>query len=55
MEVDGTYTLAARDSGLVIQIPGRADIVLQPVYPDAFAGTVHASGARGLRFDQLKR
>src|SRR5713226_7085700 len=24
-EVEGTYTLAARESGLVIQIPGRSD------------------------------
>jgi len=32
-ELEGTYTLAARDSGLVIQIPGRADIVLQPIFP----------------------
>jgi CubicO group peptidase (beta-lactamase class C family) len=73
-EVEGTYTLAARDSGLVIQIPGRTDIVLQPIFPDGFAGaivgvvkfsrdgagvvtgfTVNASGARGLRFDRVKR
>jgi hypothetical protein len=73
-EVEGTYTLAARDSGLVIQIPGRADIALRPVVPDGFAGaivgvvkfsreaggavtgfTVNASGARGLRFDRMKR
>ena len=39
-EVDGEYTLAARDRGLVIQIPGRADIVLQPIFRDAFAGAV---------------
>ena len=74
VEVEGTYTLAARDSGLVIQIPGRANIILQPIFPDAFAGAivgvvkfsrdaggvvtgfaVHASGARGLRFDRVKR
>jgi len=73
-ELEGTYTLAARDSGLVIQIPRRADIVLQPIFPDAFAGaivgvvkfardargvvtgfTVNASGARGLRFDRVRR
>ena len=73
-EVEGTYTLAARTSGLAVQIPGRADIVLQPIFPDAFAGaivgvvkfsrdaggvvtgfTAHASGARGLRFDRVKR
>ena len=73
-EVEGTYTLAARDSGLVIQIPGRTDIALQPIFPDAFAGaivgvvkfsrdgggavtgfTANSSGARGLRFDRMKR
>jgi CubicO group peptidase (beta-lactamase class C family) len=73
-EVEGTYTLAARDSGLVIQIPGRADIGLQPIFPDAFAGaivgvvkfsrdaggafrgfTANSTGARGLRFDRVKR
>ena len=73
-EVEGMYTLAARDSGLVIQIPGRADIVLQPIFPDVFAGaivgvvkfsrgaggvvtafTANSSGARGLRFNRVKR
>lgn len=73
-EVEGTYTLAVRDSGLVIQIPGRTDIVLQPILPDVFAGaivgvvkfsrtvggavtgfTANSSGARGLRFDRVKR
>jgi len=73
-EVEGTYTLAARDSGLVIQIPGRTDIALQPIFPDGFAGTIlgvvrfsrdpggaitgftaNYSGARGLRFDRVKR
>jgi CubicO group peptidase (beta-lactamase class C family) len=39
-EVQGTYTLAVRDSGLMIQIPGRADIALRPIFPDAFAGAV---------------
>jgi hypothetical protein len=32
--------LTARDSGLEIQMPGRADVVLQPIFPDAFAGEV---------------
>jgi hypothetical protein len=32
--------LVARDSGLVLQIPGRNDIVLQPIFPDASAGGV---------------
>jgi hypothetical protein len=73
-ELEVTYTLAARDSGLVIQMPGRTDVVLQPIFPDAFAGavvnvvkfsrdargvvtgfTVNSSGARGLRFDRVKR
>jgi len=35
-----TYTVVARDSGLAIRIPGRADIVLQPVFPDAFYGSL---------------
>jgi len=38
-EVDVTYTLAVRDSGLVIQPPGRADILLQPFAKDIFAGS----------------
>jgi hypothetical protein len=38
-ELEVTYTLAARDSGLVVQIPGRSDGVLRPIFPDAFAGT----------------
>jgi CubicO group peptidase (beta-lactamase class C family) len=73
-EVEGTYTLAARDSGLSIQIPGRTDIALQPIFPDGFAGaivgvvkfsrdeggavtgfTAYSIGARGLRFDRVKR
>ena len=39
-EIEGTYTLAVRDSGLVIQIPGRSDIALQSIFSDAFAGGV---------------
>ncbi len=72
-ELEVTYKLAARDSGLVIQIPGRTDIALQPIFPDGFAGfvgvvkfsrdgggavtgfTANSSGARGLRFDRMKR
>jgi hypothetical protein len=68
-EVEGAYTLETRDSHLVIQIQGRSAIVLQPIYPDAFAGeivgvvkfsrgagfTVYATGARGMRFDRVKR
>ena len=39
-EVGATYTLEARDSGLTIQVPGRVDITLQPIFPDAFHGAV---------------
>jgi CubicO group peptidase (beta-lactamase class C family) len=39
-ELAGTYTLAVRDSRLVMQMPGRADIVLQPVFTGAFSGPI---------------
>jgi len=39
-ELEGTYMLVARDSGLVLQIPGRNDVVPLPIFPDAFAGGV---------------
>jgi hypothetical protein len=42
-EVEGAYTLAARESGLVIQIPGRSDVVLLPIFPDALAAPFLAS------------
>jgi CubicO group peptidase (beta-lactamase class C family) len=35
-EVHGTYTIVARDSGLAIEIPGRADVPLKPLFTDAF-------------------
>ena len=35
-EVDGTYTIAAHDSGLVLRVPTRTDMELQPVFTDAF-------------------
>lgn len=38
-EIETRYTLAARESDLVIQIRGRADIVLRPIFADAFHGT----------------
>ncbi|MDP9177049.1 MAG: beta-lactamase family protein [Gemmatimonadota bacterium] len=38
-ELETTYKLAARDSGLVVQVRGRADIVLRPVFGDAFQGS----------------
>ena len=34
------YALVARASGLVLQIPGRPEITLQPVFPDAFYGSL---------------
>ena len=37
-EVHGTYTVVTHDSGLTIQIPGRSDIPLQPLFADAFGG-----------------
>jgi CubicO group peptidase (beta-lactamase class C family) len=37
-EVHGTYAVVARDSGLAIQIPARADIPLEPLFTDAFSG-----------------
>ena len=39
-ELEVTYTLEARDSGLVIHPPGRADILLQPIFRNAFHGDV---------------
>ena len=41
-EVHGTYAVVTRDSGLAIEIPGRSDIALQPLFTDAFGG--HAVG-----------
>ncbi len=73
-EVEGTYTLVPHGAALVMQIPGRTDVHLQPVFADAFAGeilgvvkfsrdadgvvtrfTANSEGARGLRFDRIKR
>src|SRR4029077_1071673 len=39
-ELETTYTIRARDAGLVIQTQGRADIDLQPIMPDTFAGSL---------------
>jgi CubicO group peptidase (beta-lactamase class C family) len=41
-EVHGTYTVVTRNGGLIVEIPGRADIPLQPLFTDAFGG--HAVG-----------
>jgi hypothetical protein len=43
-ELETTYTLAARDSGLVIQIKRMPDIVLQPIFTDAFLGPSNRLG-----------
>ena len=37
-EVDGTYTMVAADSGLLLRVPTRADIKFEPVFSDAFSG-----------------
>jgi hypothetical protein len=37
-DLNVTYTIVARDSGLVIQVPGRAEIALHPVFPNRFTG-----------------
>ncbi len=39
-DLNVTYAVVARGSGLVIQIPGRAEIALQPVFPNAFYGSL---------------
>lgn len=39
-ELDVTYTVTPRDSSLVLLSPGRAAIVLEPVFPDGFAGSL---------------
>jgi CubicO group peptidase (beta-lactamase class C family) len=51
-ELETTYTIRARDAGLVIQIQGRADIDLTPIVPDTFTGNLvgmvkFSRGARG--------
>lgn len=37
-EIETRYTLVVLDSDLVIQIRGREDIVLRPLFPEAFMG-----------------
>jgi hypothetical protein len=39
-DLNVTYAVVARNSGLVVQIPGRAEIALQPVFADAFYGSL---------------
>ena len=40
LSFEGVYTLAVRHAGLMMQTPGRANINLQPVFTDAFAGAI---------------
>lgn len=40
VEVSGTYRFSALNGGLVLHIPGRADVQFQPVFGDAFAGDI---------------
>lgn len=52
-DLEATYTLAVRDSGLLIQIPGRKEIPLRALFQDGFAGDLvgvvkFTRGARGL-------
>jgi len=50
-DLDVTYHIVASASGLVIQIPGREEVTLTPVFPNAFYGSlvdlIKFSGAPG--------
>ena len=52
-DLDATYNIVVRASELVMQIPGRDEIPLKPVFPDAFYGSlvdlIKFSGAAGGR------
>ena len=53
VEVDGMYRLTPLSGGLVLHIPGRADVHFQPVFEDAFAGEMlgvikFSRGTRGV-------
>jgi len=37
-EIEVTYTIIARGSNLVVQMPGRPEALLRPIFPDSFAG-----------------
>jgi CubicO group peptidase (beta-lactamase class C family) len=39
-ELEVMYTVTVRDPGLVIQMPGGADVVLRPIFLDTFHGSV---------------
>jgi CubicO group peptidase (beta-lactamase class C family) len=48
-ELDTTYTLSVHDSGLVVQMSGRPDALLRPLFPDAFAGVTIMNFTRDAR------
>jgi CubicO group peptidase (beta-lactamase class C family) len=50
-EIETTYTVATRDSDLVVQSPCRSSITLRPVFQDAFAG----SGLDTIKFSRDAR
>lgn len=50
-EIETTYTVATRDSDLVVQSPGRSSMTFQPVFQDAFAG----SGPDTIKFSREAR
>ena len=37
-EIETTYSVTARSSDLQLRIPGRSDVILQPIFQDGFAG-----------------
>jgi len=39
-EIEVIYSITARNSDLLVRMPGRPDVVLVPFMPDAFAGPV---------------
>ena len=48
-ELDTTYTLSVHDSGLLVQMSGRPDALLRPLFPDAFAGVTILKFTRDAR------
>jgi len=48
-ELEATYSLTVRDSGLVVQMPGRPEVPLRPIFPDAFAGVTVMKFSRDAR------
>jgi hypothetical protein len=38
-ELEDTYKILARESDLLVKMPGRPDAALRPVFQDAFAGS----------------